>query len=504
MGLLDGQALRFRANPFFVDADGDGFDDIDETGPRILFAEAAQEVVALLGPAVPGASEEAIWGPIADAVNPGADPTLRATERLFGDLYYFDVISNPGRDDTDFDDCLLAADLAACLDPGCQSDPDCPQGLPFSDTEELAFGSDPRANLTDDDNLDDASEAVWGTDPRIADTDGDGLDDFEETVAAQDNPRVGLNPTVPNEFLTFGDWSREYFRCFLIGETVEADSTPCLFGQIASGFTGPAADLRDFIGNLFRGEFVGAGFAAIGLVPLAGDVADAVRTAVRFAQRNPDKAVEMVAALSNTSEAVGGAPMRAIADDVAEELFGEARALLRANGVDNNSLDRLMRGGQNLDELRSVLRRFPNIDDVLGESTDFFNDWRDGERFLRDIDNGFFPTGKGFRDPSPTAASSARRYRIIDAYNPQTGEAFESKVGFQRLTPEIQRQIDRDEALLARAFDPDDPFSAYESLEWHFFPSGVSNTVGGTPELFDALEDAGIPYVIHLPAETAF
>ena len=59
------------------------------------------------------------------------------------------------------------------------------------------------------------------------------------------------------------------------------------------------------------------------------------------------------------------------------------------------------------------------------------------------------------------------------------------------MTDSIKRQITRDAALRRN-----DDFSG---VEWHFFPSDATGKIADDPALFEALQNADIPYVIHLP-----
>ncbi len=38
-----------------------------------------------------------------------------------------------------------------------------------------------------------------------------------------------------------------------------------------------------------------------------------------------------------------------------------------------------------------------------------------------------------------------------------------------------------------------------DGIEWPFFPSSRSGTIGADPAIIKALQDAGIPYFFHLP-----
>jgi len=62
---------------------------------------------------------------------------------------------------------------------------------------------------------------------------------------------------------------------------------------------------------------------------------------------------------------------------------------------------------------------------------------------------------------------------------------------FREATPFVQRQIDKDVASLAQG--------RVNGLEWHFYPSSASDTLGPSRQLLDELRARGIGYVIHLP-----
>lgn len=70
------------------------------------------------------------------------------------------------------------------------------------------------------------------------------------------------------------------------------------------------------------------------------------------------------------------------------------------------------------------------------------------------------------------------------------------KVGYQGAWPwsraRILAQIEKDAALLAAGGE-------VKRVEWHFFASGRSGTIGAHPEIIARLQESGIPYYIHLP-----
>ncbi|HWB71263.1 MAG TPA: hypothetical protein VG452_03530 [Egibacteraceae bacterium] len=71
------------------------------------------------------------------------------------------------------------------------------------------------------------------------------------------------------------------------------------------------------------------------------------------------------------------------------------------------------------------------------------------------------------------------------------GVAHESKVGYVRFSRRIQRQIEKDAALLNA--------ERIDGARWHFFASPRSNSLGADPRVLDLLEANGIGYTIHLP-----
>ena len=92
----------------------------------------------------------------------------------------------------------------------------------------------------------------------------------------------------------------------------------------------------------------------------------------------------------------------------------------------------------------------------------------------------------------PTRPGDMTGGRKVDAWDPLTRTAYESKSGYvieARLTETLE-QVRKDEALLAAG--------EYADVEWHFFAS-QAGTVGADVRILDALDDAGIPYVLHLP-----
>jgi hypothetical protein len=115
-----------------------------------------------------------------------------------------------------------------------------------------------------------------------------------------------------------------------------------------------------------------------------------------------------------------------------------------------------------------------------------FVDWRAGENALRSSTGG---VKQGF--PPRPKQPGTRGYRHVDAFDEATGIAREAKTGFAKLTPFVQRQIDKDVASLAQG--------GVNGLEWHFYPSSASDTLGPSRQLLDELRHAASATSLHLP-----
>lgn len=80
--------------------------------------------------------------------------------------------------------------------------------------------------------------------------------------------------------------------------------------------------------------------------------------------------------------------------------------------------------------------------------------------------------------------------RIVDAFNTAERIIGEAKYGAQSLTEFVSKEIAKDAWLFQN--------NVVNGVEWHFYESAVSGTLGGTAPLFQALHDAGIKTVVHL------
>ena len=79
--------------------------------------------------------------------------------------------------------------------------------------------------------------------------------------------------------------------------------------------------------------------------------------------------------------------------------------------------------------------------------------------------------------------------RVVDAYNTTTRVIAEAKYGYQAYSSFIQSEVARDAYLLQTG--------AVSEVQWHFYYSQVSHTIGGSYNLIRALLDAGIQVFYH-------
>jgi len=342
----------------------------------------------------------------------------------------------------------------------------------LSDPLEADAGSRARSNDTDGDGLSDYDELAIGTDPTVVDTDGDGYGDGYEHL----NRGAGFDPLLPTEVKTGWDYVGDFLLGATCGELFgicQRDSIAWLAGNIASGFVA-IGDVRDAIGLLAQGDLIGAGASVFSLIPIGGDAASVVAKTTKFVFRVSGKAGDALKTVLR-SDLPGWAKVR-----ILEDLSSSGVARLRTAGLDDDAIIRLGRAGMDPRHIDDVLAGAQRV------ARDGFVDWRTAETLLRQQTGG---VARGFKTTPGLRGTTGMRF--VDAFDPVTRVAREAKTGFTDLTPFTQRQISRDLTLIAQG--------QVSRVEWHFFTSSVSETVGPSNALLQALDDVGIPYVVHLP-----
>jgi hypothetical protein len=430
-GMRDGRGLLFYSDPRKLDTDGDSLSDAEEMGRRTAFAELS-------------AAGFTAFRPLSEAR-----------------LQFFRVLSDPSRADTDRD------------------------GL--SDIEELDGSTNPRRADTDRDGLSDSLEEDLSTDPLSRDTDGDSLSDSYEHA---NRKTQGLNPLFFDKRYSTWDYAREFARGLILGEAWPGNSIPWLLGNIASGassviptvgwLTGTAADVRDTLALLTRGDWVGAGLSGVGLIPAVGDAAFVVGRVGRFIADNPKLADTVLSVVAKEDK---------IPDRVK---LAAARETLQAKSKDIDKLFAFGFTGEvtlRLQKGRSLLRVFDAMagSQIPRSKGRFFATGKEGEAYLRTL----FP-GKSER--LVTEAKEIRFPDIVEhTIRVTDGKkikiAHESKVGYTALTKHVRNQIAKDLALRAE--------NEIDEIHWHFFPSAESDSLGPSMPLLKELQKYGIKYTIY-------
>lgn len=436
-----------------LDSDGDGLTDLEEINGWVV------------------ASGETF---VTDPDNPDTDGDglpdgLEAGELLSGDSTkrIYEGISNPTMKDSDED------------------------GL--DDAEEFDSGTDPFKSDSDNDGLSDHQEVhLYGTDPLSPDSDGDGLDDKYEV---ENREEQGIDPLFADVKIPARQYAADFAKGAFAGDAMPTDSVAWLAGNIAMAgagfvpivgtFIGTIADARDMIVAIIKGDWVGVGFSAVGIVPVAGDAAVIPKKVGRFVEKNPHRIAE-VGKLIVRSQRVPR-PIRAQA---ARAVIPEWNDLIR-NGASENALFQLMDSGRM--NLSSIARMMNSPSHVKGPAVPFMKNGPAGEATLATdlAKNGKTPKTQASHSTAGCEAVCNAVSRRFDALIDDV--AHESKVGPVFLTESIRKQIMSD-AHLAKT-------GTINSAHWHFYPSDVSNQLGPSPAVVKLLEENGISYSIHLPSK---
>lgn len=407
---------RYTSDPFDADTDNDGLDDGVEVRPFHGH------------PGIPNSS----------------------------DMYW--VRSDPAKTDTDGD------------------------GL--DDPTEFDEETSPWAADSDADGLADDAEIEWRTNPRASDTDGDGFTDGDEV----DSRNEGFHPLVFDDPMTPDEWASEFAKGAAIGDAGEGTTIPYLLGSLASSATsfipvvgwivGAVLDLRDTIGNVVRGEWVGAGLSVVGVVPYIGDAANIAGKVTKFLGRNGHMVDDVLAAIAKIEDIPAG-----VRADVLRRVNSAMRQLHDA-GVSDPAILRLAGSRHGVEHVTDAMRR---VGASTGARIDFVSGWRAAEDQVANVVGA---VGKRPRYFTVPGHSFGRHVDFVDA----DGVIHEVKSGYVKYQSSIARQIEKDARLL------NDPANGQiTGAVWHFVASGRSDSLGADPRLLDLLDENGIKYVIHLP-----
>lgn len=266
-GILDEHELRgwrtasganYVTDPYLSDTDGDGLNDYEEAGPRADFPDGSSTYAGRSDPTKPDTDADGLT----DAVETGAI----GNQVSAGWTPY--AVANPLVADTDGDTIGDGDEYFLDMDP-LAADGD---GDGLLDVQELEFGSDPNADNPDEDSYSDLDELERSSNPLSYDLDAD-----EKKAAGA----AGA---------TFGDCHNCALDHGLLIEQVE--SVEYLAGHIASSIA-VYGDARDFVVNVWKGDFLDAGESAMAAIPYAGDAARTATLLAKFA-KGGDRAADAV------------------------------------------------------------------------------------------------------------------------------------------------------------------------------------------------------------------
>ena len=113
---------------------------------------------------------------------------------------------------------------------------------------------------------------------------------------------------------------------------------------------------------------------------------------------------------------------------------------------------------------------------------EIYQSWQSAEQGLRETINSVADYGS-------RVLSTPAGERVVDAYNTTTKVIAEAKYGYQALTSFIQTEIERDAWLLQNG--------VVSEVQWHFYFSQISETIGGSYPLIRALLESGIQVFYH-------
>lgn len=498
-GLFDDQEIEgwqtkdgsvFKTDPFSADTDGDGLTDLEEAGQL------------LTDPDSEGLTYQGVSNPLkVDSDDDGLEDMaeLKGWVDTAGKKYR----TSPLEVDSDGDglsDGFEAGEASILLngsvvyellaDPTmADSDND---GL--SDAEELNHDTDPFLKDTDGDGLNDGDEILaFGTDPTMADTDGDGFDDRYELEHLDS---AGLDPLIHDVRMSKIENATDFAIGAIFGDFKQRDSIAWLVGSltvVGIGLiprigvpVGVLADLRDMAASSIKRDWVGAGFAAVGLIPIAGDVSALTKRISKFVNRTHD----MQLAVSKMINRIPLLP-ESIKRDLRKATWGTSWKELNAKGETDYQLDRLASDGNNL----KVRNETFDSNVIIAKPMQPVRTGRQGEIFLEGVykREGHEVNTQAVMDTTMCTNGSnrtARRHDLQVDLEPDKIMAVESKVGFQSLTESMKRQINSDICLRDKGL--------IEVVRWEFMPSKITGQVGLTGPMREYLEENGVEVVIRI------
>ena len=233
-----------------------------------------------------------------------------------------------------------------------------------SDADERRNGTDPNNADSDGDGLTDAEELELGTNPRSTDSDGDGLSDFEELE--RDTDPFGTDTDGDGDLDGDDDDPLSYDGS--IGDAVQGavcggatvlfcpdDDDPVratneyVLGEILVGLFA-VGDVRDAIGALIDGKVGDALWAAVGIVPVAGDALKIGKRIRDVIAKFPGRRAELLGLVMKLFP--DGSLRRAALDAATDGGY----SALRNSGLSDEAVEQLARRGNDLRKLADNAR----------------------------------------------------------------------------------------------------------------------------------------------------
>lgn len=484
----------YVTDPFSLDTDGDGLSDAQEAGD--LISKSSDEPVY-----------DSLSNPIkADSDDDGlSDKTEHdGWRRKDGAIYR----TEPMNSDTDNDG----------LSDGEEA------GTPIAGSGILEFEvvSSPIEPDSDGDGLGGLDEYDLGTELWLLDTDGDGLSDFQEVELYNTDPRArdsdgdsyqddyelhhkaeGFSPLDAEIVPEPEQWAEDFYIGAVKGEFEQRDSIAWLAGNVTQGGTifipvvgevvGTAGDLRDALAQTLRGEYGEAAWSAIGLTPVLGLAALSPRIA-KFVKRAPNLRVQ-VDLLIDKLEIDDGWKI-----SLRKVVWGSAWEKLTGRGFTDkqvNALDPIRR--------KYLLEEFQERPSSIGSSAGEIGGKDRGE-IGRNAEAAYLAeqtaakrrnlkTQESVGVPGSCGTTCGQRpTRRFDVCSGKTAKlsCAEIKAGYTPYSTHVREEIARDAYLLKNGH--------VKQIEYHFYWSKGSGSIGADPKVLELLRQHGIPYKIHPPA----
>lgn len=364
-------------------------------------------------------------------------------------------------------------------------------GDELSDLDEADEGTDPFLIDTDADGLNDFQELrLFGTDPASKDTDGDGIDDLYEV---QNSESQGLSPVFADEKVDTLKYATDFATGAFLGDAKQIDSLAWFLGGLFVGLigfipllgqvVGTTSDLRDLIVNLIKRDWVSAGFNAGGLIPYTGDTASIVRKVKAFIEKNPHLKRVVNTAIANLKQLPEKVRIEVL--KATDPSFGE---LTRKKASDAAVL-KMQQNGMDLTGLVAAMKRKGH---TVGIPIGPYKDWRSAEIVL-ELDLAKRNRNVSTQASRPTdgclkvCKEFGRKFDVL-----ADGVAHEAKVGYVSLTDNIRKQIQADAHFVETG--------EIKRAQWHFYQSETTGLIGPSRQVLDLMDELGIKYTIHLPA----